>query len=180
MILLAIGDRMKPLCGGSPKARICTESTRWWISTTSSRWKRCTRRHFRFRPPPAADHLSHWPAGRKLFGHWAGRDQDRRAAGVCRSVGPFGSTTSDSERAMVRLETTRILMVFISFLGSRGFAKAGQRAAGLLERYAAAGEIENGCDGIGAEFCLLFDYSCTFCDRRRDWPLGRLFFFDSL
>ncbi len=31
------------------------------------------------------------------------------------SIGPVGSTTSDSERAMVRLETTRILMVFISF-----------------------------------------------------------------
>ena len=31
------------------------------------------------------------------------------------SIGPVGSTTSDSERAMVRLETTRILMVIISF-----------------------------------------------------------------
>ena len=33
-------------------------------------------------------------------------------------LGPFGSTTSDSERTMVRLDTTRIMMVVISFLGA--------------------------------------------------------------
>ncbi len=37
--------------------------------------------------------------------------------------GPFGSTTSDSERTMVRLDTTRILMVVISFLGAEGMDK---------------------------------------------------------
>ena len=63
------------------------------------------------------------------------------------SAGPFGSTTSDSERAMVRLETTRILMVVISFLGSTGLDGVGQRAVGLLERYAGAGEIETGVVG---------------------------------
>ena len=50
-------------------------------------------------------------------------------------AGPFGSTTSDSERAMVRLETTRLLMVVISFLGSKaldGAVAAGGRLAGAV------------------------------------------------
>ena len=59
-------------------------------------------------------------------------------------LGPFGSTTSDSERTMVRLETTRILMVVISFLGSEGMEAVVQRAAGLLERYAGATGVETG------------------------------------
>lgn len=59
-------------------------------------------------------------------------------------AGPFGSTTSDSERTMVRLETTRIMMVVISFLGAESMDVALGRAAGLLERYAAATQIETG------------------------------------
>jgi DNA/RNA-binding domain of Phe-tRNA-synthetase-like protein len=59
-------------------------------------------------------------------------------------LGPFGSTTSDSERAMIRLGTTGIMMVIISFLGSEGMEAASQRAAGLLERYVAASDIEVG------------------------------------
>ena len=59
-------------------------------------------------------------------------------------AGPFGSTTSDSQRAMVRLETTRILMFVISFLGSERLAAVIQRSTGLLERYAAARKIETG------------------------------------
>lgn len=59
-------------------------------------------------------------------------------------LGPFGSTTSDSERTMVRLETTRVLMVVISFLGGEGLEGAVQRTARLLERYAGAGGIEMG------------------------------------
>lgn len=57
-------------------------------------------------------------------------------------VGPFGSTTSDSERTMVRLETKRIMMVVISFIGMEGIDTILSRAAGLVERYAAAREIE--------------------------------------
>ena len=38
-------------------------------------------------------------------------------------LGPFGSTTSDSERTMVQLETTRIMMVIISFLGAEGMER---------------------------------------------------------
>ena len=59
-------------------------------------------------------------------------------------VGPFGCTTSDSERAMVRLETTRILMVLISFGGQHRLDEATQRAVGLLERYAGAAGAETG------------------------------------
>ncbi len=59
-------------------------------------------------------------------------------------LGPFGSTTSDSERTMVQLETTRIMMVIISFLGAVGLDAALERATGLLERYAAASGIEKG------------------------------------
>jgi DNA/RNA-binding domain of Phe-tRNA-synthetase-like protein len=58
--------------------------------------------------------------------------------------GPFGSTTSDSERTMVRLETTRIMMVVISFLGAAGMDEALGRAVGLLERHVAASGIERG------------------------------------
>lgn len=56
--------------------------------------------------------------------------------------GPFGSTTSDSERTMVRLETQRILMVTISFLGTDGMDEIVNLAEGLLQRYAATGEFE--------------------------------------
>jgi DNA/RNA-binding domain of Phe-tRNA-synthetase-like protein len=59
-------------------------------------------------------------------------------------IGPFASTTSDSERAMIRLETTRIQMVVISFLGSDGMDAVLHRAAGLFERYAAASGIAAG------------------------------------
>ena len=59
-------------------------------------------------------------------------------------LGPFGSTTSDSERTMVQLETIKILMVIISFLGAGGLDGALERAAGVLERYAAATGIETG------------------------------------
>ena len=59
-------------------------------------------------------------------------------------AGPFGSTTSDSERTMVRLDTTRILMVVISFLGAEGVDKTLDRAAGLLTKYAAASGVERG------------------------------------
>ena len=59
-------------------------------------------------------------------------------------AGPVGSTTSDSERAMVRLETARILMVIISFGGPDRLDEAVRRAVTLLDRYAAATEIEMG------------------------------------
>jgi DNA/RNA-binding domain of Phe-tRNA-synthetase-like protein len=57
--------------------------------------------------------------------------------------GPFGSTTSDSERAMVRLETTRMMMVVISFRGRQGLDEAVERAVGLLRTYARASGVES-------------------------------------
>ncbi len=59
-------------------------------------------------------------------------------------LGPVGSTTSDSERAMVRLATERILMVIISFGGRDRLDEAVERASGLLERYAGATDVETG------------------------------------
>jgi DNA/RNA-binding domain of Phe-tRNA-synthetase-like protein len=59
-------------------------------------------------------------------------------------VGPFGSTTSDSERTMVRLETTRVLMVVISFEGSGELDAATGFATVLLEKHAGATGVETG------------------------------------
>jgi DNA/RNA-binding domain of Phe-tRNA-synthetase-like protein len=57
--------------------------------------------------------------------------------------GPFGSPTSDSERAMVRLETCRILMVIFSFAGPDGLESSVARACELLGKYAAGQAIES-------------------------------------
>jgi DNA/RNA-binding domain of Phe-tRNA-synthetase-like protein len=58
------------------------------------------------------------------------------------AAGPFGSPTSDSERAMVRLETRKILMVVFSFTGPVGLERWMQRAGELLGRYSSAEGIE--------------------------------------
>ncbi len=59
-------------------------------------------------------------------------------------LGPFGSTTSDSERSMVRLDTKKILLVNISFLGSDDMMRIMERAVELLTRYADARASEIG------------------------------------
>jgi DNA/RNA-binding domain of Phe-tRNA-synthetase-like protein len=59
-------------------------------------------------------------------------------------VGPFGSTTSDSEKTRVRLETTKILMVVISFRGAERLNEAVLRAVALLDKYARAAGVETG------------------------------------
>lgn len=58
------------------------------------------------------------------------------------AAGPFGSPTSDSERAMVSLETRKILMVVFSFTGREGLERWMQRAGELLYQY---------CGGTGIE-----------------------------
>ena len=58
------------------------------------------------------------------------------------AVGPFGSPTSDSERAMVSLETKKILMVVFSFTGPEGLEPWMQRAGDLLRRYSGGDGIE--------------------------------------
>lgn len=55
--------------------------------------------------------------------------------------GPFGSATSDSERAMVRPDTARIVMILIAFSGDAGLAEHLAFATSLFERHAAAGEV---------------------------------------
>lgn len=61
------------------------------------------------------------------------------------AAGAFGSPTSDSERAMVRLGTTKILMVVFSFTGPDGLERWLQRSSELLCRY---------CSGEGIETLL--------------------------
>jgi DNA/RNA-binding domain of Phe-tRNA-synthetase-like protein len=52
-------------------------------------------------------------------------------------LGPFGSPTSDSERAMVRLDTVSLLMVITSFAGDAGLERNIDYACSLLQTYAA-------------------------------------------
>ena len=56
--------------------------------------------------------------------------------------GSFGSPTSDSERAMVSLETQKVLMVVFSFTGFEGLHRWMERASDLLRHYAGAQNIE--------------------------------------
>jgi DNA/RNA-binding domain of Phe-tRNA-synthetase-like protein len=58
-------------------------------------------------------------------------------------LGPFGSPTSDSERAMVTLGTVNLLMVITSFAGPADLEDNMAHAASLLKTYArAAGSAE--------------------------------------
>lgn len=52
--------------------------------------------------------------------------------------GPFGSATSDSERAMVRLDTTRVVMMLLAFSGDASLPEHLAFASALLQRHAAA------------------------------------------
>ncbi|MGZ4829411.1 MAG: B3/B4 domain-containing protein [Candidatus Angelobacter sp.] len=56
--------------------------------------------------------------------------------------GAFGSPTSDSERAMVRLETRNVLMVVFSFTGREGMERRMERASDLLRQYGGARSVE--------------------------------------
>jgi DNA/RNA-binding domain of Phe-tRNA-synthetase-like protein len=58
------------------------------------------------------------------------------------AAGPFGSPTSDSERAMVSLETRKVLMVVFSFTGPEGLEHWVSRSSELLCRYCGGDEIE--------------------------------------
>jgi DNA/RNA-binding domain of Phe-tRNA-synthetase-like protein len=58
------------------------------------------------------------------------------------SIGPFGSPTSDSERAMITTETIDLLMMVISFSGEGDIAKTLEYAGNLLEKYAEATHVE--------------------------------------
>ena len=61
-------------------------------------------------------------------------------------AGPFGSPTSDSERAMVSLETKKILMIVFSFTDPEDLDRWMNRASELLGQY---------CSGEGIEAFLV-------------------------
>ncbi|HEX5433856.1 MAG TPA: phenylalanine--tRNA ligase beta subunit-related protein [Candidatus Angelobacter sp.] len=56
--------------------------------------------------------------------------------------GPFGSPTSDSERAMIRLESSNVLMVIFSFSGPHDLEHWMNAASDLLQGFADAQQIE--------------------------------------
>lgn len=56
--------------------------------------------------------------------------------------GAFGSPTSDSERAMIRLESSNVLMVIFSFSGSHDLKYWTEAASDLLQGFADAQQIE--------------------------------------
>ena len=56
--------------------------------------------------------------------------------------GAFGSPTSDSERAMVRMETRKVLMVVFSLTGPEGLRGWMERASDLLREHAGAQNVE--------------------------------------
>jgi DNA/RNA-binding domain of Phe-tRNA-synthetase-like protein len=56
--------------------------------------------------------------------------------------GPFGSPTSDSERAMVTLDTASLLMVITSFAGAADLPQNMDYARSLLQAYANASGVE--------------------------------------
>jgi DNA/RNA-binding domain of Phe-tRNA-synthetase-like protein len=58
------------------------------------------------------------------------------------AAGPFGSPTSDSERAIISLETKKILMIVFSFTGPEELERWTERAGKLLRQYAAGDGIE--------------------------------------
>src|SRR4051794_22932984 len=62
------------------------------------------------------------------------------------AAGSFGSPTSDSERAMVTLQTQKVLMVVFSFTGPEGLEQWVNRASEFLRRY---------CGGEGIETSLV-------------------------
>ena len=53
-------------------------------------------------------------------------------------AGPFGSPTSDSERAMITMDAKNIMIVIISFTGQDHLRGQLQRTANLLCDYAGA------------------------------------------
>ena len=56
-------------------------------------------------------------------------------------LGPFGSPTQDSDRAIVTPNSTSILLLIVSFSGTENINQALQRTQQLLEHYAAANKL---------------------------------------
>ena len=58
------------------------------------------------------------------------------------SQGPFGSPTSDSQRAAIRMDTEHLLMVIYAFSGTAELEQAMKRATALLQHHAAAQDVK--------------------------------------
>lgn len=56
--------------------------------------------------------------------------------------GPFGSPTSDSERAMITESTTRFAMMIISFSGKADLPVWAERAVSLIRQHAGGSELQ--------------------------------------
>lgn len=56
--------------------------------------------------------------------------------------GPFGSPTSDSERAMIKEGTHSIMMVIISFCEDKDLGQSLKKAVSLLRKYASARDVK--------------------------------------
>lgn len=56
--------------------------------------------------------------------------------------GPHGSATSDSERTMVTLNTTRVLAILVSFAGPAGLEQWTTRLGELLELHGSGNDLE--------------------------------------
>src|SRR5579883_2837087 len=56
--------------------------------------------------------------------------------------GPFGSPTSDSDRALIREETKNLMLIIFSFDGEAHLEAQLNQASALLEKYAAATNIQ--------------------------------------
>ena len=61
----------------------------------------------------------------------------------CDDTGPFGSPTSDSERAMIRPKSEKVLLVIIAFDGDEGLTAQMESAVSLLVRFCEATNIFN-------------------------------------
>ena len=92
--------------------------------------------------PPIAFRLGQ--SGERYSGIGRGEIKLERLPVFADASGPFGCTTNDSERTMVQLETTKVLLVVISFMGSDGVAVVIDRAAELLVKYCEANDMEKG------------------------------------
>ena len=57
------------------------------------------------------------------------------------SIGPFGSTTSDTERTKITNETSKILLFIISFNGTSNLEKDLEYASDLYQKYGQASEL---------------------------------------
>jgi len=62
----------------------------------------------------------------------------------CDERGPFGSPTSDSQRAMITPETSRVSCVIIAFSGPEGLDAMVERASAWLTMYAGASSVTAG------------------------------------